>query len=311
MRSFAFAALLCGATLAGSFTNADGVPASVTIIDGVSASGEATELWLALVAKRHPSRAADAARAVRPLTEDERAWSFLVRSRQDSWERETPGLARLYDIQPPNVRVVIGNRGGEDAFTHDATTIGFDVSKLAALYGDAGASENLGRVDRFFRHEYIHLLQKAWLEKHPYETSTALRFALLEIWKEGLGNYYSLSERWRSTEYGPSANALRALEQLEPRLVARLAALACASMSDAAVLTADLSNGKFDQKWGALPVALWLENAHPNEHSAFVAAGPEGFWALAEKYSATVERSLLAEVREAARLCERGARSVP
>lgn len=75
---------------------------------------------------------------------------------------------------------MIGNRDGEDAFTYGDRTIGFDVSRLAALYGDANHA-------------------------------------------------------------------------------ARLAALSCAPASAAEKLTADLSRGKFERKWGALPVALWLD----------------------------------------------------
>lgn len=67
---------------------------------------------------------------------------------------------------------MIGNRDGEDAFTYGDRTIGFDVSRLAALYGDANHA-------------------------------------------------------------------------------ARLAALSCAPASAAEKLTADLSRGKFERKWGS------------------------------------------------------------
>ena len=80
----------------------------------------------------------------------------------------------------------------------------------------------------------------------------------------------------------PQASVRSALERLEPRFVARLAALACGS-PDAETLIADLSEGRFEEKWGALPAALWLRNrrlaidAPPPEQ---VARGPlpNVFW---------------------------------
>ena len=222
-----------------------------------------------------------------PLSADEQKWAELIRARLERWESEIPALARVFEpVEGPEVaQVTIGNRGGEDAFTPNAVTIEFDVGKLQANYGDAVRAENVERIDRFFRHEYTHLLQKAWLVTHPYRADTPLRAALLDIWLEGLGNYYSLSSKW-----SPGSEATqRALHELEPRFVARLAALACASSDRAAALTADLSMGRFDQKWGALPAALWLNAAQsPDALRAFVLRGPDGVWHLAEQHLGAV-----------------------
>lgn len=228
----------------------------------------------------------------------QRAWAALIRSRVTRWESEIPKLAETYaPVAPPDTAtIVVGNGGGQDAFTHDATTIGFDLARLHAEYGDATTAENAARIDRFFRHEYTHLLQKAWLREHPYDASTPLRAALLGIWTEGLGNYHSLSEKWR----GGSETAARARGELEPRFVARLAALGCASNGDA--LTADLSMGRFERKWGALPVALWLA-ADEKAVRELVLAGPDGIWTLADRNLPDGSRSVLREARAAAALC--------
>ena len=233
-------------------------------------------------------------------TDAQAAWVSLIRERSHHWQTEMEALAANYAPVPgPEVAsIVIGNGGGEDAFTHDPVTIGFDVARLHAEYGDATLPENRARIDRFFRHEYTHLLQKAWLREHPYDASTPLRAALLGVWAEGLGNYYSLSEKWR----GDSETAATARAELEPRLIARLAALACASGDDARALTAGLSMGRFDRKWGALPVALWLE-ADPAAIRELVLAGPDGVWTLAERNLPENSQAILRETRAAAQLC--------
>jgi hypothetical protein len=235
----------------------------------------------------------------------ERGWSALIASRTETWVREVPALSLPFSpiCGPESVRVVVSNQG-EDAFTPDPRTIQFNAARLLALYGDPGLAENRDRIDRFFRHEYTHLLQKAWLAEHPYRADTPIRRALAEIWGEGLGNYYSLSARWR----GVSDTAVRTRGELEPRFVARVAALACASDDIAAPLVADLSNGPFDQKWGALPAALWLEaelKDNPDALRNFAAAGPDGIWALAGRHLADPLKRALAEAQQAMTRCQR------
>ena len=275
------------------------------LVDGVAESGAATESWRQAVQRLDPGRNADDRK---PATAPERAWRDLIRSRAQQWESETTALGvHFAPVKAPEVvRVVIGNQGGEDAFTADERTIGFDSSRLIAAYGDAGGAENSERIDRFFRHEYVHLLQKAWLREFPYDADTPLKAALLGMWLEGLGHYYSLSQRWRAEDGQLSDHAKRTLMQLEPRLLARLSALACATDEQGRELTADLSFGAFDQKWGALPVALWLEAEASRSADAlhrFVKAGPDGIWPLAERHMPERERAMLREVRASAALC--------
>ena len=288
---------------------APGAPPALRIVTGVTPGGDATGQWLAMIRKRLPDRAYQAVAGLRkPLTATERGWADLIRSRAAAWEGAMPGLAELIrPIDPPAlVSIVTGNRGGEDAFTHDSTTIGFDLAALHVNYGDATLPENADRVDRFFRHEYAHLLQKAWLREHPYTTDTPLRAALWDIWAEGIGNYFSLSPRWHSEAGRPSEAAVAALAELEPRFVARLAALACASLENGPALAADLSWGRFDRKWGALPAALWLGMEVSRSSGAlreFLVAGPDSVWALAERHLAEPLRATLREARVAGMLC--------
>ena len=80
-------------------------------------------------------------------------------------------------------------------------TIGFDLSALHAEYGSATEPGNADRIDRLFRHEYAHLMQKSWLAAHPYSPRSPLEHALFDIWLEGLGTWHSLSEPWRATAF--------------------------------------------------------------------------------------------------------------
>ena len=277
---------------------------------GVTRTGEASARWLAMIRRRVPSERYDSIAAIRrPLQPSELAWAELIRSRIGRWEDEIPALARLFEpvAAPDRALIVLGNRGGEDAFTHDSVTIGFDLAALQRVYGDAAAAENPARIDRLFRHEYVHLLQKAWLGARPYPMDTPLAAAVAEIWAEGLGTYYSMSDRWRLREGRPSPAAAEALERLEPRFAERLAALACAEPEAARALTADLSYGAFDRKWGALPGALWLEAEASRSGAAlrsFVLEGPDAVWALAARHLPGRLGDIVAAARAAGARCE-------
>lgn len=289
----------------------------IRVFSGVTEAGEATGQWLEIIHRRLPPEAYDSVAPVRkPINSSEQAWEDLIRSRVPEWTQEMAPLAELIQpIAPPvEVHIVMGNRGAADAFTHNPTTIGFDLAALQAGYGDAGLAENASRIDRFLRHEFVHLLQKAWLAEHPWTADSPMRGALMEIWAEGLGNYYSFSDRWMSQDGERSAAATRALAELEPRFVARLSALACASPEAAAPLTADLSWGRFDRKWGALSAALWLEADQRRSAAAlrdFFVAGPGAVWDLADRHLLDALGAVLEEARAAESLCAVQSREGP
>lgn len=265
---------------------------AVTVVSGTTREGAATELWRTIVRRRLAPHDFDSvAVLVRPLLPEQQEWVALITSRAASWPGAIPPLLTLFpSVAPRPVQVVLGNRGGDDAFTHDSLTIGFDLASLSRTYGPATAEGNSARLDRFFRHEVVHTLQKRWLALHPYNPTAPLEAALLDAWLEGLGNYYSLSPRWYPGADGtPAELTTRALAVLAPRFVARMTALACADSTRAAVLLADLSSGPFEQKWGALPVALWLQQDQQSDTEAlkrFVAGGPPVVWQLAHRHLA-------------------------
>jgi hypothetical protein len=306
-----FTGLLALASLAFLSSVSPAGPADPTLqlVSGSTAAGDATEQWLAMLRKRlSPAEYDSVARIRKHRTPEEQAWATLIQSRIQSWEREIPPLAAPFQpTAPPNrVLIVLGNRGGGDAFTHDPSTIGFDLAELTANYGVATQPENPALMDRLFRHEFTHLLQKAWLPAHPWLADSPLRAALLDIWLEGLGNYYSLSDRWRRQDGQPSDVAQRTLASLEPRFVTRLSALTCADSGKAGAVLAGISSGPFDHKWGAVPVALWLQEERGVSSAAlrnFIEAGPAGVWELADHHLPEPLRLALEEARVTDSLC--------
>lgn len=287
-------------------------PTAIDVAVAVDDRGVAEPLWLELLRRRLPEpQVAAAAAIVRPLTPQERVWAELVATRVDAWRARLPELVAWFEpVRPPAaIRVVLGNRAGEDAFTHDPRTVGFDLSRLAALYGHGASDENRERIDRLFLHEYVHLLQKAWFPAHPQPQATPFELAELEMWTEGMGNYVSMSQRWRARAGVPSAAARAALDRLEPRLLDRMTALACASPEEAKRLTADLSNGPFADKWGALTVALWLEREASADSAAlrrFVQGGVAQVRELARGELAPASFARLERARARSRDCAAG-----
>jgi hypothetical protein len=85
-----------------------------------------------------------------------------------------------------------------------------------------------------------------------------------------------------------TAHALEAKARLAPIFVERMSALARGPGRDEEErLVAGLSRGPFDQKWGAVLVALWLaDEARGDDRRLrpWVARGPAGVLALAQAH---------------------------
>jgi len=284
-------------------------PVDLVVVTAVTPDGHATEDWLAILRTRlSPAQYDSIAPLQKTLAPDEAAWDSLIRARKPTWLSFTGPITSLYSpAEPPAVvRVILGNRGADDAFTADNHTIAFDLSRLVSVYGPASDPANGDRVDRFFRHEFSHILQKAWLAAHPWATTSPLNAALFDIWTEGLGNYYSLSNQWLDPQGQLTDRSRQTLAVLEPRFAANLRALACADSASAAPLLATLSSGPFDRKWGAVPTALWLGSEPAPGDSAlrrFIVAGPDGVWDLAARHIAPELADRLRDAQRSASQC--------
>lgn len=285
-------ALLLGtATLYSQETKSIPSPPIAFVVKlGMSDDGAVTSEWREAIRQRHDEEALAAILASKKrLSEEEALWAGLIKRKVSTWLTMIDSLQIPFQaITPPGtVAILLGNLGGEDAFVNSDTTICFDLSKLYSNYGSASTTANSSRIDRFFAHEFTHLLHKAWRKKHGLELELPFEYALWECLTEGLGNYRSLSDKWILAGGKLTPHAQEVLSRLQPIFVKRLSALEHATAEEAAPLLEGLSMGPFDQKWGALTVALWLaQEAKGDDHNlqTWVEAGPSGVLILAQKY---------------------------
>ena len=97
-----------------------------------------------------------------------------------------------------NVR--IGIVGVNDAFIGLNKYICFALNRMYQLYGPVDKTSNQDRLERFFRHEYSHLLNKRFVKQKKVPRNTPFQRAIWHAWTEGLGHYYSLSKSWKPVE---------------------------------------------------------------------------------------------------------------
>ena len=205
--------------------------ASLDLRSGVEKTGSATREWKRAVEEH---RGSSLNWTTRPLTTDEVAWRDTIRARLVDWESRIPSLMLPFDGQRPirKVRIVLGNQNGEDAFGVGGDTFYLDLAALSRTYGPAAAAGNRERLDRIFAHECTHVLQNRWEATHAFRVATPYDRALRQVWREGLGNMYSLSDEWVTSSGDLTPRAQNALEELAPILVDRLRRLRVAAESD-------------------------------------------------------------------------------
>jgi len=268
-----------------------GTTVRVDVQVAVDAQGELGPAWLEAIEGRISKDAlARHRRERRPLSPAELAWLARFRGNLPRWTANAPTLHVPFDdvVPPARVSLVLGNRGGDDGFTSGERTIGVDLGAWVSAYGDAAAPGSDDRIVRILSHEYTHLLSRAWAKTHRVFVETPVERALWTCFHEGLGNYRSLSEKWRTAEGALTTHARATLARLEPAFVERMAGLARAVTSaDEERLLDGIDRGRFDQKWGALTVALWLAVEARGDHRnlrTWVKAGPAGILVLARRH---------------------------
>jgi hypothetical protein len=239
-----------------------GVQAPTILLEfAVREDGTATELWTNGTAiSIGENRARALARENRPFSADAAAWNEKLDKSLPLVAQRVGELARLFDVAPLDAQIVVGNRGSWDAFGWVPNHIGINAQAFADTYGPP-SDDAADRVVRIAAHEYLHLLTYAHYENHQELRRTPFDRALWTMFFEGIGDYVSVSARWLPDEQGNySSVTADTLKKLEPVFVERLEELAFASDEQEQDLRAGLSIGKFDEKWGSLPVALWLHS---------------------------------------------------
>jgi hypothetical protein len=237
----------------------------------------------------------DAARALEqesmPLSVEAQAWVPIVEGAMPALSGRAAELTRILDVPVLDATVVVGNRGSSDAIGWMPDFIGVNVQAVADAYGPLaeGAQD---RIVRIAAHEYIHLLTYRHYPDHGARRQTPFDRALWTIFFEGIGDYVSASGRWHPDESGDySPVTAETLARLEPEFVARLEMLARADEGEERALRAGISMGKFDEKWGSLPYALWLLSeakrcGEPATLRAALALERDSVLALAARYAA-------------------------
>lgn len=288
------------------------------IVLAVDGAGRPTRPWLDAIRDRvSAEEMAAVAASAKPLSTDELRWVELIRQITPVWFKGVDRLnAPFRHVSPPRtVKIVLGHEGGDDAFGLRPDVTAFDLSSLVGAYSDRSAEARAALMTRLLSHEYTHLLvgpqldrlgwSETWAEQHPF------RRALRTFYNEGLGNLRSLEgdDRWVSAAGEPSVRAREALAKLQPIMIQRLQALRADPDPQAAkALLRNISQGPFDGKWGALPIALWLAQDtgfEPARIAPWVEAGPGRILELAVKHGdpalTPAYRDLLASAPKPAR----------
>ncbi len=275
----------------------------ITLERGVDGHGYPTKVWLESMRGRvSAEELARIRKTPKDPTAAELAWKTLISDRLVTWENKIPDLALPFVgvVIPPRISIVTGTVGSLDAYMSHKyeTTIFFNISVLLREYGDATSEKNRDRIDRFFAHEFTHVLHFRWQKNNPYTTDTHLTRALKTCLVEGIGHLRSISKKWHDGNDGLTPHASETLTILEPIFVRRLTALCTATDAEASELTADLAMGRFDRKWGALTVALWLADETRDDERKlrkWVKLGPKGIVTLAMKH---LPEKLAVELKE-------------
>ena len=196
------------------------------------------------------------------------------------------GQARLADT----IFLWAGLHGNDDGFTFGGNILCLDLTALRRNFGRASQQVNKERIDRIFAHEYTHLLHKAWATEHGLQLRNFRDSVLWECLYEGMGMFRSLSPRWLPLKGQLPDTTVHTMTNLIPLFVEHIGAVGSERdlpEDKKASIFRNLSRGSVPQKWGALPVAIWLslEAAQDERRLQFwIDKGPEGIIELARKY---------------------------
>jgi hypothetical protein len=249
--------------------------------------------WIEALFTRHSKKYLDSlSGAVRPLTKEENEWIELIESRTPHWNQLKYSLKVPFgDIYINDTTyVLLGYQGGDDGFTYEFQTVCFDLTALLNAYGSANATVNTNRMDRLFAHEYTHLLSKEWARQNDLKLTSYKDSILWECIYEGIGMYRSMSNTWFPIGDSLSYASSRAFETLYPIFTDRLITIMNKKQLnsiDKKRLHQNLSRGSMTQKWGALPIGVWLAmEARGNDENLikWIQMGYNAVIPLAKKY---------------------------
>lgn len=249
--------------------------------------------WYDAISDRMNKQQLDSLKQVkRKLTEEEFQWHNLIQRKVKLW----PQMIDSIKIPFGNINiddttyVLLGYLGNDDAFTFQSQTVCFDLTALNNAYGSALNSANFNRIDRFFAHEYTHLLSNEWARLNKLQISNYQDSILWECIYEGIGMYRSMSAKWFPVGDSLSEVAAKTFEKLYPEFTERMSTIFTSETlteKEKEALHKNLSRGSMTQKWGALPVGVWLaleSNDDDKNLIPWIDKGPDAVLLLAKKY---------------------------
>ena len=259
---------------------------------GIESNQMSSEWQNALVGRMKKSKIDSLAKVVRPMTKEETAWKNLIKSKIKTWNSFRDSIKVPFKNIQLNDTIVIllGYNGKDDAFTYQHQTICLDLTALYNSYGSAEDKVNDNRIDRFFAHEFTHLLHKEWAVKNDLKLNTFKDRILWECTYEGFGMYRSMSSKWFPVGDSLSKTAKNTFKNLYPIFTDKIIKVATKenlTNEEKINLHSNLSKGSMKKKWGALPVAVWLALEAKGDDKnliKWVDKGPDAIIELAEKY---------------------------
>lgn len=249
--------------------------------------------WKNVLKGRHSEKFIDSlSKNKRTLNNEEKEWYQLIDFRASKWSHMKDSLKVPFKGVYINdtITVLLGYQGYDDAFTVGYKTVCLNLSALVREYGSAKTAKNKVRIDRFFAHEYTHLLSKEWARQTGQKLETYKDSIYWECMFEGLGMYRSMSDKWFPKGDSLSNEAQKTFKKLYPIFTERITTIETSenlSEDDKVKLHRNLSRGSMKKKWGALPVAVWLAMEAKGEDRnliPWIKMGPEALIPLSKKY---------------------------
>ncbi len=249
--------------------------------------------WKAALTSRMSKEELDSVSTMtRPLNQSEERWMALIKARAGVWSRHIDSLKKPFSNceLPATLYVYMGYSGLDDAFTYQYNTVCLDLTAFQHNYGDAELPENTNRIDRIFAHELTHLMHKDWARRNKYSAADFRDSVLWECLYEGIGMYRSLNAQWLPVNRTLPEASRNAMDELLPVFVGNIIEVQTSANIDAASrkrITASLSRGRVQKKWGAFTVAIWLAleaNGEDSKLAYWIDRGPEAVTGLAKKY---------------------------
>ncbi len=266
----------------------------LTVTVAIDRQGRGTPQWIELIRGRiDANELAGVQMSPRALSDDDNHWIATIKATVPTWFKDTGAIDAPFrqTPPPPALAVIIGALGGDDAFWTQPDIIAFDLSALNNGYGYDDPASRPALVNRLLSREYTRLRLNAYLDSAGWPPEWAAKdpflAALRTLYVQGLATLRGIEgdRRWLNEDGTPTAEAKKALAELQPVMIERLKGLLANRSPQASnAWLHEMSQGPLDRRWGALPIALWLAGDtgyDAGRIAAWIEGKPDGILQLA------------------------------